>query len=70
MVPAGDAAMVALTGNDGLTIIEIALETAGLPLTQVAFELSEQVTRSPLLSVLEVKVALFAPAAIPLTNHA
>ena len=40
----GDVEM--LTGNTGFTVIVIGVEVAGLPLTQLAFDVSTQVTTS------------------------
>ena len=45
-------------------------EVAGLPARQgVAFEVSVQLTTSPLFNVFVPKVALFVPALLPLTFH-
>ncbi|KAF5050049.1 hypothetical protein DSECCO2_433460 [anaerobic digester metagenome] len=52
--PAGEAAMLTLTGTPGFTTILMALEMAGLPEAQVIFEVSEQVTTSPLFRLLLV----------------
>ena len=41
-----EAAMLTLTGRFGLTDMVIKLEVAGLPVAQVALEVSTQVTRS------------------------
>ena len=41
-----EAPMVTLTGRFGLTIMLIVFEVAGLPVAQVAFEVSTQVTIS------------------------
>jgi hypothetical protein len=41
-----EAAIDTLTGRFGLTVIVIAFEVAGLPVGQVAFEVSSQVTTS------------------------
>jgi len=43
-----DAVMEIPTGNPVLALIVIALDVTGLPLTQVAFENSVQVTTCPL----------------------
>ena len=54
----------------GLTVMFTVFEVAGEPARHgVAFEVSVQVTASPLLSVLLLKVALFVPALLPLTFH-
>ncbi|KAF5050045.1 hypothetical protein DSECCO2_433420 [anaerobic digester metagenome] len=42
--PAGDAAIATLAGINGLTSMVIAFETAGLPLAQVAVDVTTQVT--------------------------
>ena len=53
-----------------MTVMFTVFEVAGEPLRHgVAFEVSVQVTASPLLSVLLLKVALFVPALLPLTFH-
>ena len=46
-----DAAMVTLTGSFGLTVMVIVFEVAGLPVAQVALEVSTQVITSPLTGV-------------------
>ena len=43
-----EAAIDTLTGRFGLTVIVTSLDVAGLPVAQVAFEVSIQVTLSPL----------------------
>lgn len=48
------AAMPTLTGRFAVTVIVTVLEVAGLPETQLEFEVITQVTRSPLFSVLVV----------------
>jgi hypothetical protein len=42
-----DAAMLTLTGRLGLTVMVMAFEVAGLPVAQVALEVSTQVTTLP-----------------------
>ena len=49
-VPEGLAAMLTLTGRFGFTVNVSVLERAGDPVAQVAFEVSVQVTRSPVVS--------------------
>ena len=44
---AGFALMATLTGRFRFTAIAIALDVAGLPVTQVAFDVNTQVTISP-----------------------
>ena len=46
-----DAAIETLTGCSGLTVMVTALDMAGLPVGQVALEVSIQVTTSPLTGV-------------------
>ena len=46
-----DAAMETLTGRFGLTVMVIVFEVAGLPVAQVALEVSTQVIASPLTGV-------------------
>ena len=70
MVPAGEAAMLTLTGLSGFTVMVIAFEAAGLPLTQAISEVIVQVTTSLLFNAPVVNVALLNPAGVPLTNHA
>ena len=43
-----EAEIFTLTGTKGITVIVIGFEIAGLPVTQGAFEVSVQVTWSPL----------------------
>ena len=42
-----EAVIVTLTGNNGLTVMVIVLEVAGLPEIQVALEVKTQVIASP-----------------------
>ena len=42
-----EAAIDTLTGNNGLTVMVMALDVAGLPEIQVALEVKTQVTASP-----------------------
>jgi hypothetical protein len=53
----------------GLTVIVKVFEVAGLPVTQVAFEVITTDTISPLTSVAEVKVLLLVPTLTPFTFH-
>lgn len=64
-----EAAMDTLTGRFGLTAIVIILDVAGFPVGQVAFEVRTQDTRSPLVRVALVYVALFRPTLLPLSFH-
>lgn len=66
--PAGKAAMFILTGKFGFTIMVMALEVAGLPVGQVALEVSSQVTTSRFDRVVLVNVAPVA-ALVPFTFH-
>jgi hypothetical protein len=52
MLLPGFAAMLTLTGNDEFTVIEMALDVAGLPVAHVSFEVSTHVTLFPLANVL------------------
>ena len=69
IVVAGLAAMLTLTGKFGFTVIVIALDVAGLPVAQVALEVSTQVTTSPLFKVVEVNVVELVPELVPFTFH-
>jgi len=68
-VPDGLAAMLTLTGRFGFTVIVIVLDVAGLPVAQVALDVSAQVTTSPLFNVADVYVAEFVPTLLPFTFH-
>ena len=46
-----DTAMETLTGRFGLTVMVIVFDVAGLPVIQVALEVSTQVITSPLTGV-------------------
>ena len=46
-----EAAIDTLTGSSGFTVMVTVFEVAGLPVGQVAFEVSTQVTRSILAGV-------------------
>ena len=54
MVVPGFAVMVTLTGRFGFTVMVMEFDVAGLPVAQVALEVSWQVTISPVASVVEV----------------
>ena len=60
--------MLTLAGKFGLTAMEIAFETAGLPVAQTALEVISQVTLSPLANVL-LLYALLLPTTIPFIFH-
>ncbi|KAF5050050.1 hypothetical protein DSECCO2_433470 [anaerobic digester metagenome] len=45
--PAGEAAMLTLTGISGLTVTSITFDVAGLPVAHAMFEVSKQLTSSP-----------------------
>jgi len=65
----GLAAMVTLTGNEEFTVMVRAFEVAGLPVAQVALEVSWQVTTSPLTRAALVYVVLFEPTLVPFSFH-
>ena len=46
-----EGAIITLTGRFGLTVMVIVFEVAGLPVAQVALEVSTQVITSPLTGV-------------------
>ena len=69
IAPAGTAAMLTLTGKFGFTVMVIVFEVAGFPVTQVAFDVNTQVTRSPFTNTALVYVGLFAPTFVPFTFH-
>ena len=46
-----EGAIITLTGRFGLTVIVIVFDVAGLPVAQVALEVSTQVITSPLTGV-------------------
>jgi hypothetical protein len=54
IAPDGTAAMLTLTGRGELTVIVIGFDVAGLPVTQVAFEVITTVITSLLARVVEV----------------
>jgi hypothetical protein len=49
-----EAAMLTLTGKFGFTVMVMAFEVAGLPVAQVALDVSTQVITSPLVRAAEV----------------
>jgi hypothetical protein len=61
IAPDGEAAMLTLAATTGLTDIVIAFDIAGLPDTQVAFEVISTVIASPFTSVVDVHVEFVAP---------
>jgi hypothetical protein len=69
MLKEGEAVMLTLAAALGLTVIFTVFDVAGDPEAQVAFEVITQVTASLFASAVDVKVALLAPALIPLTFH-
>jgi hypothetical protein len=58
-----------LAGNCGLTVIVITLDVAGLPVAQVALEVSTQYTWSLFERDELVYVGLFVPTLAPLSFH-
>ena len=52
--PAGEAAILTLAGNNGLTVMVMAGLVAGLPMAQVAFDVIRTVITSPLAKVVDV----------------
>ena len=69
MVVPGFAAILTLTGLFGFTVIVRAFEVAGLPVAQVAFEVSWQVTMSPAARAALVYVVLLEPTLAPFSFH-
>ena len=64
-----EAAMETLTGNRGFTVMVTVFETAGLPVAQVAFEVSVQVM-ALVFTGTYVYAALVAPLTlVPFTFH-
>ena len=57
-----------LTGRFGFTVMVTVLDVAGLPVAQVALDVSMHVTAS-LFTGTYVNEALFVPALVPLTFH-
>ena len=69
IAPDGFAEMLTLTGRLSLTDIVMLLDVAGFPVAHASLDVSSQVTTSPLVSVVLVKVGLFVPAFVPFTFH-
>ena len=69
MVVPGLAAMLTLTGLLALTVIVRAFDVAGLPVAQVALEVSWQVTTSPATKAALVYVVLLEPTLAPFSFH-
>ena len=65
----GLAAIETLTGNEEFTVIVSAFDVAGLPVAQVAFEVSTQVTTLPFASAALVYVGLLEPTLAPFSFH-
>ena len=63
-----DAPIVTLTGRFGLTVMTTVLDVAGLPVAQVALDVSITVTWS-LLTGVYVKLVLLGPVFTPFTCH-
>ena len=64
-----EADILTLTAWLAVTVMVILLDVAGLPVGQAIFEVSTQVTTSPLTSEDVVKEALFVPALLPFIFH-
>ena len=64
-----EAATEMLAGKFGFTVMVTALDVAGLPVAQVAFEVNTQVTIFPFAKELLEYVALFVPTLAPFTFH-
>ena len=64
-----EAVMLTLTVTVGVTTIVIELEVAGLPVTQLAFDVRTQLTTSLLFSVADEKVEELVPVFVPFTFH-
>ena len=62
--PVGFAAIITLEGNGVLTVMVIAFEVTGEPVTHERFEVMTQVIISPLTSVEDVNVGFVAPEMI------
>ena len=63
------AAILTLTGRFGFTVIVMVLEVAGLPVAQVALEVSTQLTTFPFDSVEFEYVAELTPTFTPFSFH-
>ena len=64
-----DEATLTLAVTVGVITIVIALEVAGLPVTQLAFEVITHVTVFPFESVVLVYVEELVPTFVPFTFH-
>lgn len=62
------AEIVTLTGAFGFTVIVMVFEFAGLPVVQLRFDVSTQLTISLLLRAVLLKL-LVVPAGVAFTNH-
>ena len=51
------------------TVIVMLLDVAGFPVAHASLDVSSQVTTSPLVRAVLVKVGLFVPAFVPFTFH-
>ena len=65
----GLAETLMLAVTYGVTVMLSELEVAGLPVTQVAFDVKTQVMTSPLARVLDEYAVLFVPTFVPPTFH-
>ena len=64
-----DAAMVKLTGSNGFTVMIRVLEVAGVPVAQVAFEVTIQLTASPFTGIKVKSEEVAYGTVIPLIFH-
>ena len=64
-----EAATEMLVGKLGFTVMPTALDVAGLPVAQMAFEVNTQVTMFPFAKELLEYVALFVPTFAPFIFH-
>jgi hypothetical protein len=64
-----EAAMLTLAGKFGFTVMVTVLEVAGLPVAQVALDVSIHVTVFPLAKAAFVYVVLLVPTLVPLSFH-
>ena len=69
IAPEGLAAIEALTGRLGFTVIVIVFDVAGLPVAQVALDVNTQVTNCPFVKVVVENVGLLTPTFTPFTFH-
>ena len=69
MVVPGLAAILTLTGRLGFTVMVSEFDVAGLPVAQVAFEVSTQVTTSVFARAALVYVELLEPTLAPFSFH-